>query len=125
MTEEDRKAKYTTKRQRRNTAILAGGLAAAFLILYGVQRMMLPDSGLVAVIQMDGEKIRGMDLDEDAEYRVQTEDGHYNVVVVQDQSVMVREADCENQVCVMTGRIRYPGEVIACLPHRLIIYIED
>ncbi len=113
------------RRRRRNTIILAAVLAAVFLILYGFQRRALPDSGLEVVVQMDGEKIRGMDLDEDAEYRVQTEDGHYNVVVVQDQSVMVREADCENQVCVMTGRIRYPGEVIACLPHRLIIYIEE
>ena len=124
MTEEDRKAKYTTKRQRRNTAILAGGLAAAFLILYGVQRMMLPDSGLVAVVQMDGEKIHEMDLDQDAEYTAVTEDGHVNVVVVKDQSVMVREADCANQVCVKTGQIRNPGEVIACMPHRMIIYIE-
>ena len=124
MTEEDRKAKYTTKRQRRNTAILTGGLAAAFLILYGVQRMMLPDSGLVAVIQMDGEKIHEMDLDQDAEYTAVTEDGHVNVVVVKDQSVMVREADCANQVCVKTGQIRNPGEVIACMPHRMIIYIE-
>lgn len=86
--------------------------------------MLLPDSGLVAVIQMDGEKIHEMDLDQDAEYTAVTEDGHVNVVVVKDQSVMVREADCANQVCVKTGQIRNPGEVIACMPHRMIIYIE-
>ena len=58
------------RRRRRNTIILAAVLAAVFLILYGFQRRALPDSGLEVVVQMDGEKIRGMDLDEDGKPKV-------------------------------------------------------
>ena len=38
--------------------------------------------------------------------------------------VRVEEADCKNQICVKTGAIHFPGEVIACMPHRMMIYIE-
>ena len=69
-------------------------------------------------------KVHEMDLDTDAEYRAVTDQGDYNVVIVKDRAVMVREADCANQVCVKTGWIHNPGEVIACLPHKLIIYLE-
>ncbi len=112
------------KMQRRNSVILIVALLAAFLLFYMIQKMTAPDSGLNAVIQIDGETVHTMDLDVDAEYTAGDLDGDYNIVVVKDGSVSVREADCANQVCVKTGQIRYPGEVIACLPHKLIIYIQ-
>jgi hypothetical protein len=59
-----------------------------------------------------------------ADDRAETADGNYNTVVVKDQSVRVEEADCKNQICVKTGAIHFPGEVIACMPHRMMIYIE-
>ena len=117
------------KRQRRNTLILAVSVLAAAGVLYSVRCAMrsrpVPDSGRKAVIQIDGEKIHTMDLDQDAEYTVKTKDGHYNTVTVKDGCVSVREADCKNQVCVNTAAARYPGEVIACLPHRMIVYISQ
>lgn len=123
------------RRKRRNTLILAAVLAVVFLLLYVIQRKMIsgsdsgtgPDSGTKpeAVLQMEGKIIHTMPLDENARYRAEDEDGHYNLVEVKDGGVAVLEADCDNQVCVRTGRIRNTGEVIACLPHRLIIYIEE
>ena len=120
----ERTAETRGKRQIRNTMILIVSLVSVFLVLYLIQRRSVPDSGLSAVIQVDGEKVHTMDLDRSAEYTVTTGNGHFNTVVVKDQSVSVREADCANQICVQTGQIRYPGEVIACLPHKLIIVIE-
>ena len=117
------------KRQIRNSILLAISLAGVFLVLYMIQRtvrdhLTVDEPAGRAVIQIDGEKVHTMELDKDAQYRAETADGNYNMVIVKDQSVRVSEADCENQVCVKTGAIRYPGEVIACMPHRMIIYIE-
>jgi len=36
---------------------------------------------------------------------------------------MVAQADCPDKICVHTGPISQEGEVIACLPHGVIIYI--
>ena len=117
-------------RQVRNSILLAVLLAAAFFVLYliGMPLREHPpkeDSDCKAVIRIDGETVHTMDLDTDAQYRAETSDGNYNIVIVKNQSVRVGEADCKNQVCVKTGAIHYPGEVIACMPHRLIVSIED
>ena len=118
------------KKQIRNSILLAVVLAAVFLVLFFMTRRTAPEeavadgNALKAVIQIDGEKVHTMDLDKDAEYKAETADGNYNTVVVKDQSVWVEEADCKNQVCVKTGAIHFPGEVIACMPHRMMIYIE-
>jgi hypothetical protein len=117
------------KRQHRNTLILLVTLGAFFSLLYVFWLQTLPeqDGGetLSAVVQVDGRKVRTMRLDEDTVYKAEIPEGHYNEIEVKDGWVQVRAADCENQVCVKTGWIRNPGEVIACLPHRLIITIEE
>ena len=116
-------------RQIRNTLLFAAVLICVLLILYLIQtagrREKAEEPGRKAVIQIDGETVHTMRLDQDETFRVQTEDGHYNIVTVRDGCAEVSEADCENQVCVNTKEIRYPGEVIACLPHHLIVYIDS
>lgn len=118
------KEKRTGMHQRRNSVILAISLVIVFFIFYMIQRMQPREDSLRAVIQLDGKTVHTMPLDRDEEYVVGDLDGNYNIVTVKDGSVMVQEANCANQVCVKTGQIRYEGEVIACLPHKMIIYLE-
>ena len=137
MEKQDRDAKRSVrgtvevshKKQIRNSILLATVLTAVFLVLY-LTRTTSPEKAVTdghamkVVIQIDGKRVHTMELDKDAEYRAETADGNYNIVVVKDQSVRVEEADCKNQICVKTGAIHFPGEVIACMPHRMMIYIE-
>jgi hypothetical protein len=46
-------------------------------------------------------------------------------VVVHDGSVRVVEADCPKHVCIHTGAIRLPGQVIACVPNKVLIEIKS
>lgn len=57
------------------------------------------------------------------EYDIKTELG-YNKLVVSDNKCYVLESDCENKICINTGAIKETGEVICCLPHQLVIYVE-
>ena len=137
MEKQDRDAKRSVrgtvevshKKQIRSSILLATVLTAVFLVLY-MTRTTSPEKAVTdghamkVVIQIDGKRVHTMELDKDAEYRAETADGNYNTVVVKDQSVRVEEADCKNQICVKTGAIHFPGEVIACMPHRMMIYIE-
>ncbi len=82
------------------------------------------DSGLVAMVSLNGQIVHVLDLDEEAHVLVGSRSGDYNVIRVKDQKVSVSEADCPDKVCVNTGEIWHEGDLIACLPHGLIIYLE-
>ena len=113
------------KVQRRNTLILALILAAGFGAGLLILNLTRGEAGLYAVIEQGGREVGRLSLSEDAVLNVPFGETGYNLVEVRDGTVSVKEADCRNQICVGTGAIRYPGEVIACIPHRVIITISE
>ncbi len=54
---------------------------------------------------------------------IQTEFG-YNLIEIGEGKVRVIEADCPDKLDVKQGYISKPGEVIVCLPNRLLIEIK-
>jgi hypothetical protein len=46
-------------------------------------------------------------------------------VRVHDGAVSVVEADCPKHICIHTGAIRRPGQVIACVPNKVLIEIKS
>ncbi|BAD39888.1 MAG: hypothetical protein CWE10_14640 [Symbiobacterium thermophilum] len=75
-----------------------------------------------AVVTVAGAPWRTLDLRQDGLYPVEPAGGHL-VVEVADGAVRVREADCPDQVCVLTGWISSPGDMIVCVPYRVVIQI--
>lgn len=78
------------------------------------------------VIQVDGKdykkiyfspKVTGKQIP------IQTEFG-YNLIEIGEGKVRVIEADCPDKLDVKQGYISKPGEVIVCLPNRLLIEIK-
>ncbi len=93
-----------------------------------VQRVLLrtsDDPEVWAVVQAGGRETQRLDLSEDTEFLIGDDEIGYNLVRVENGKIMVAEADCPDGICVYTGAINQPGELIACLPHGLIIYIEE
>lgn len=80
--------------------------------------------GFKVSITVDGEVVKEMELFTDEEYCLQTDKG-LNKIIVKDGSVSVAEADCPDKVCVNHKPISDKGETIICLPHRMVIEIED
>ncbi len=112
------------KRQQRNTLILALVLLAALGAAFLVQRLWFSGGGSTAVVRIDGQADRALDLSENQEFWVGDEKTGRNLVRVKDGTVMVAQADCPDKVCVHTGPISQEGQVIACLPHGVIVYIQ-
>ena len=106
----------------RNDAILIivllalGGVLALFLL---ATRWA---GGFVSVRQ-DGVLLMELPLDRDARI-VLGEGEHTNTLVIRDGTAQVVEASCPDQVCVHQGAVRYTGESIVCLPHRLVVTVE-
>lgn len=111
-------------RQQRNTLIFALVLLVALAAAFFVQRWLLRDQGTKAVLKVGGQADRVLSLDKDQEFWVGDAEIGRNLVRVKDGAIMVVEADCPDKVCVQTGPIRQEGQVIACLPHGVIIYIQ-
>ncbi len=116
------------KREQINSFILAVALFAVLGAAFLVQRFLLrgPDGPTTwAVVQVGNRELQRLDLSRDVEFRVGNDEIGYNLVRVDGGKIMVAEADCPDKVCVYTGAINQPGELIACLPHGLLIYIEE
>jgi len=77
-----------------------------------------------AVITIDNEPYKSVDLSVDDIFQIKTPKGA-NTVEVKNNSISVIKADCKDEICVKSGAIGKSGEVIACLPHKLLIEIED
>ena len=95
--------------------VLGGALA---LFLYVTRQ-----AGGYVSVQVGGETLMELPLSEDTRI-VLGEGEHTNTLVIKDGSAQMIEAGCPDQICVTQGVIRYKGESIVCLPHKLVVTVE-
>lgn len=101
-------------------------LIAALLVLGGALALFLyaaRQSGGTVRVQMDGETVMELPLNRDIQI-VLGSGGRTNTLVIADGAARMAEAGCPDQICVSHGAIRYEGESIVCLPHRLVVSVE-
>lgn len=107
------------KKGLRYDLILIISLLVLSLVAVGVLFAMRK-TGEYAVVEIDGEEVARYPLNIDGEY---TLNGGTNLLVIEDGRAYMSYADCPDHTCVKTGKIRYSGESITCLPNRVNIYI--
>ncbi len=108
-------------KKRWDFLLIAGVLlAAAGVWLFG---RFTREEGACVVVSVDGEEQGRYPLSEPLETEIRTEQGH-NLLVIVDGQAKVTEADCPDRLCVNQKAIRYQGESIICLPHKLTVTIE-
>ncbi len=110
----------------KNKYVISIALILFICVIWLVLRALLHDdpSSLKVYVQIGDEVVYEAPLSGDVVYRAEVNDG-YNVIKIQGGKVCVSEADCPNKVCVNTGYIDKKGDVIACIPHKLIVRIGD
>lgn len=82
------------------------------------------EDNLYAVVTVNGKVLAEIDLSakKDDEFTIETSEGN-NKIVVHDGGISIVEADCSDGVCVNQGTAKKPGDMIVCLPHRVIIEV--
>ncbi|MBR4184159.1 MAG: NusG domain II-containing protein [Clostridia bacterium] len=83
--------------------------------------------GTVANIYRNGVCVRSVDLskvEEPYEFTL-TDAAGENTVRVEPGRIRVVAADCPDKICVNTGWISDSAAPIVCLPHRLVIRLEE
>lgn len=109
------------KRHKNDILLIAAALAlaaGAWLILLAARA-----DGGEAVVLIDGVETARYPLDKDTVELIDTGRG-VNTLVISGGAASVTEADCPDKVCVRRGEVRYEGETIVCLPHRLVVEIR-
>jgi hypothetical protein len=105
---------------------IADGVVLAILVIGGVVGLVDVASsvapGTMVVVEVDGTAVRKLSLSQPSRTSLPVRGGAL-VVEVRDGRVAVTSADCPNHVCVRTGWRSHSGEVIVCVPNRVIVKI--
>lgn len=96
----------------------------AVLIIFSLMPLAINSSAekKIAVVKVDGVIEYELDLTEEKIFTIESSIGK-NILEVKGGAVRVIEADCPDKICVKHGAIKNFGEVIACVPHKILIEI--
>ena len=116
------------KTSRQTTTWIAVFVALVLLAVCGLllaRRFASP--AVIARVELDGELYREIDLRAVTvpyEFTVETEHGS-NTVRVEHGRIAVIAADCPDKICVQRGWAKDSLLPVVCMPHRLVIELED
>lgn len=83
----------------------------------------MQEKGDFVTVTQDGEVIGQYSLWENRTIPLDKEHG-YNLLVIENGSAKMAEADCPDKLCVKQRRISRSGESLICLPHKLIVTVD-
>ncbi|MBE5937086.1 MAG: NusG domain II-containing protein [Lachnospiraceae bacterium] len=80
------------------------------------------DSQKLVVVTLNNKEYGKYPLSEDRVFDI-FDDNYCNTIVIADNQVFMKEADCPDKYCVKTGAIKNINESIICLPNRIVVEI--
>lgn len=104
----------------------AGDVAVILIILLitagalGVRFFSAEEPAFVTLVSEGGTEVYS--LKEDRTVTVES-NGITLCLVIEDESARITSSDCPSKVCVNTGGITKAGEMIACIPARVLVKI--
>lgn len=76
-------------------------------------------------VSIDGETVASYDLNKDLDTVIEGYHGGTNHLIIQNGQAWISEATCPDKVCIHQGRITMNGELLVCLPNRVIVTITE
>lgn len=119
---------------KKGDVILTGSiLLVAVLLFLGIQiyyrYSVAPEPNRQVVVTIDGTEYGRYDLDTRQQVEILTSDpegnAQRNVLQIAEDTARMIEADCPDQLCVHQLTIKQEGQMIICLPHHIVVEIED
>lgn len=107
--------------RRWDRVLLLSLLAAGAILAAAVWLNRTP--GAQVTVTVDGRETASFPLEGETEYLIETSEGT-NLLVISGGEARLWEADCPDRLCVKQGAIRYAGDSIICLPHKVVIEIR-
>ena len=97
--------------------LVFGGILALCLLLTG-------RSGGEVQVRVAGEIIGTYQLNKDQTITIEGVGGS-NLLVIENGTAAITEADCPDALCVNMGKINRAGQSIVCLPHQVVVEVVE
>ena len=107
------------KKHRIDIIVIASLLLLSLLVLLIAQ--LTRKDGAVAIVTVNGETVGEYPMDLDAVYTI---NGGTNILTVEGGIAYMSYSDCPDHVCERTGKVRYVGEQIVCLPNKVTVTVS-
>ena len=107
------------KKYRLDVIVISAILLFSLLILLVVT--LTKKEGSVAVVEVGGVKVGEYSLLINGEYSL---NGGTNILVIENGLAYLNYSDCPDHTCENTGKIKYVGQSIICLPNKVSITIK-
>ena len=104
--------------------ILIAGILAVGAVL-ALVLLLTSKTGATVQVRVDGEIIKTFPLNVDIQYEITGSEGGKNLLIIENGTARVEEADCPDALCVNMGRISRGGQSIVCLPHKVVVEIVN
>lgn len=76
-------------------------------------------------IEVKGKLYKKLPLDNSSNERITVDtDLGKNVIEISNGKVRISDADCRDQICIKDGSINKPGDILVCLPHKVVVQIK-
>ena len=110
----------------RNDILLAFAFLLIALIGFAVFKFTQKDGEFI-VVSINGNETQAYVLSKDTENLIISgENGEYeNHLVIKDGKAYISSANCRDKICVSHRAISKVGETIVCLPHKVVVSVED
>ena len=104
--------------KKRDIILIASVLLIAVVLLLVVE--LTKEEGARVEIKVDGKTVAEYSLTESGRYEL---NGGTNILVIENGTAYLSDANCPDKLCVHQGKISRTGEVITCLPNKLTVTV--
>jgi len=103
--------------------IVIGMLSISIVLSFFVYRV-LQTQGRIVSISVDGREAYQLSLGVNREVIVQGPLGE-TCIRIENGNVYVSRAPCPQKICMKMGKISRSGEVIICIPNKILVRVEN
>lgn len=109
------------KKSIRADLLLLLGIAAAGGVM-GLVLLLTSGAGATVQVRVGGDVQATYSLEEDRTVTIEGKGGT-NLLVIENGTASITEADCPDALCVNMGSISKNGQSIVCLPHEVVVEV--
>ncbi|MCI9079591.1 MAG: NusG domain II-containing protein [Lachnospiraceae bacterium] len=117
--------KETIKRNniKRNDIILTAIFIIAAILFFTGYKLFFHKTGNFVQITSNGKIINSLPLNKDTTITINGFNNGKNILQIKNGYASIIDADCPDKLCQKQKKIRYNGESLVCLPHKVIVSV--
>ena len=112
-------------KKRRNDLILISCILIISIICFTAYKLYFNKSGKFVIIKVDGKVTASYPIDTEKNITITGVNGGKNILKIHNGKADMTAADCPDKTCVKKHSIMYEGETIVCLPHKVVVSIDN